>query len=86
MRLGQEFTAYAGAIGRAKNAIRAASELLRELGLGGSAVGTGINTHPDYRGKPLPTCRASPDRNSRQWTTCAMPCSRTLPWRVIGTA
>jgi aspartate ammonia-lyase len=49
MRLGQEFTAYAGAISRAEDAIRGSAELLRELGLGGSAVGTGINTHPDYR-------------------------------------
>jgi aspartate ammonia-lyase len=53
MRLGQEFAAYAGAIRRAKDAIRAASESLRELGLGGSAVGTGINTHPDYREKAI---------------------------------
>jgi len=49
MRLGQEFMAYAGAIRRAQGAIRSDSEMLRELGLGGSAVGTGINTHPDYR-------------------------------------
>src|SRR5262249_14864279 len=49
MRLGQEFTAYAGAIRRASTAIRSSAETLRELGLGGSAVGTGINTHPDYR-------------------------------------
>ncbi len=49
MRLGQEFTAYAGAVKRAMDAIRSSAELLRELGLGGSAVGTGINTHPDYR-------------------------------------
>ena len=53
MRLGQEFTAYAGAIRRAKDAIQTASESLRELGLGGSAVGTGINTHPDYRVKAM---------------------------------
>jgi aspartate ammonia-lyase len=53
MRLGQEFTAYAGAIARAKKAIEQQSELLRELGLGGSAVGTGINTHPDYRDKAV---------------------------------
>jgi aspartate ammonia-lyase len=53
MRLGQEFSAYAGAIRRAKEGIRTASELLRELGLGGSAVGTGINTHPDYREKAI---------------------------------
>jgi aspartate ammonia-lyase len=53
MRLGQEFAAYAGAIRRAETAIRAASDSLRELGLGGSAVGTGINTHPDYREKAI---------------------------------
>ena len=53
MRLGQEFTAYAGAIARAKKSIEQQSELLRELGLGGSAVGTGINTHPDYREKAI---------------------------------
>jgi aspartate ammonia-lyase len=53
MRLGQEFAAYAGAIRRSKDAIRQSSEYLRELGLGGSAVGTGINTHPDYRDKAI---------------------------------
>ncbi len=53
MRLGQEFAAYAGAIRRAKDAIRQSSDSLRELGLGGSAVGTGINTHPDYREKAI---------------------------------
>ena len=53
MRLGQEFTAYAGAIRRAEKQIRDSSELLRELGLGGSAVGTGINTHPEYRAKAI---------------------------------
>ena len=53
MRLGQEFDAYAGAIRRAKTAIQQQSGLLREIGLGGSAVGTGINTHPDYRKKAI---------------------------------
>ena len=53
MRLGQEFEAYAGAIRRATAAVKQSSEYLRELGLGGSAVGTGINTHPDYREKAI---------------------------------
>jgi aspartate ammonia-lyase len=53
MRLGQEFAAYAAAIKRAEKSIREQSELLREVGLGGSAVGTGINTHPDYRHKAI---------------------------------
>jgi aspartate ammonia-lyase len=49
IRLGQEFAAYAVAIHRAKDAIQTSAVSLYELGLGGSAVGTGINTHPDYR-------------------------------------
>ncbi|MGE0405081.1 MAG: aspartate ammonia-lyase [Candidatus Korobacteraceae bacterium] len=49
IRLGQEFAAYAGAIRRAATLLRESAEHLRELGLGGSAVGTGINTHPRYR-------------------------------------
>lgn len=53
MRLGQEFAAYAGSVRRAPDAIRNSAELLRELGLGGSAVGTGINTDPDYREKAI---------------------------------
>ena len=53
IRLGQEFAAYALAIRKAHQNIRHASDSLRELGLGGSAVGTGINTHPDYRAKAV---------------------------------
>ena len=53
MRLGQEFHAYAAVIKRAKKAVEQQSEFLREIGLGGSAVGTGINTHPDYREKAI---------------------------------
>jgi aspartate ammonia-lyase len=49
IRLGQEFAAYGVAVRKAAENIRRASEGLRELGLGGSAVGTGINTHPEYR-------------------------------------
>ena len=53
IRLGQEFAAYGLTIEKAKRGIQLASESLRELGLGGSAVGTGINTHPDYREKAV---------------------------------
>jgi aspartate ammonia-lyase len=49
IRLGQEFAAYGLAVRKAGESIRRAGETLRELGLGGSAVGTGINTHPGYR-------------------------------------
>ena len=49
IRLGQEFAAYGVAIAKGRAAVARAAEGLRELGLGGSAVGTGINTHPEYR-------------------------------------
>jgi aspartate ammonia-lyase len=53
IRLGQEFAAYAVAIRKASESIRRSADSLRELGLGGSAVGTGINTHPHYREKAI---------------------------------
>jgi len=49
IRLGQEFGAYARAISRAKDRVGNAQESLREVGIGGSAVGTGINTHRRYQ-------------------------------------
>ncbi|HJY88175.1 MAG TPA: aspartate ammonia-lyase [Candidatus Acidoferrales bacterium] len=49
IRLGQEFAAYATAMRRAAAVLREAQNHLRELGLGGSAVGTGVNTHPKYQ-------------------------------------
>lgn len=48
VRLGQEFGAYACAVERDWGRIRAASYGLRRLGIGGTAVGTGLNAHPDY--------------------------------------
>jgi aspartate ammonia-lyase len=51
--LGQEFTAYAAAVREAEAAIRRGSVSLRALGLGGTAVGTGLNTHPEYRQKAV---------------------------------
>src|ERR1700677_1005620 len=53
MRLGQEFAAYGLAIEKGRQFLVLACGSLRELGLGGSAVGTGINTHPDYRVKAV---------------------------------
>jgi len=49
VRLGQEFAAYATALRRAALVLTQAQDLLREVGLGGSAVGTGVNTHPEYQ-------------------------------------
>ncbi|OGL46648.1 MAG: aspartate ammonia-lyase [Candidatus Schekmanbacteria bacterium RBG_16_38_11] len=51
MALGNEFKAYGENVKRWRTRITRASESLEELGIGGSAVGSGINTQPRYRGK-----------------------------------
>jgi fumarate hydratase class II len=48
IRLGQEFRGYTGQIERATARIRDAQNGLAEVALGGTAIGTGINTHPDF--------------------------------------
>jgi len=48
IRLGQVFSGYAAQIAQAERRIAQAGDALRELPIGGTAVGTGINTHPDF--------------------------------------
>jgi fumarate hydratase, class II len=48
IRLGQEFLGYVGQMERGLVRLDAASRELREVALGGNAVGTGINMHPDF--------------------------------------
>lgn len=49
IRLGQEFGGYARIIELGKERIEKSLDELRELCIGGSAVGTGLNTDPKYR-------------------------------------
>ena len=48
IRLGQEFTAYGRTVARHRQKLSDAAEWLREMNIGGSAVGTGLNVEPDY--------------------------------------
>ncbi len=48
IRLGQEFTAYAGSIARGVRRVTEAADYLRDLGIGGSAVGTGVTVEAEY--------------------------------------
>ena len=48
IRLGQEFTAYAGTLDRARRRLLEAADYLRDLGIGGSAVGTGVTVEAQY--------------------------------------
>jgi aspartate ammonia-lyase len=49
VRLGQEFGAYAVAISKNKRRVAQAADELKEIGLGGTAAGTGLNAPPGYR-------------------------------------
>src|SRR5947208_14493849 len=48
IRLGQEFKGYAGQIEESVRRARGAIDELSRVPLGGTAVGTGINTHPQF--------------------------------------
>jgi fumarate hydratase class II len=48
LTLGQEFSGYVAQLEHAEKAIKAAQPGLYELAIGGTAVGTGLNTHPEF--------------------------------------
>jgi len=48
IRLGQEFSGYGRTLARGRERLAQAATALQELGIGGSAVGTGLNVEPDY--------------------------------------
>ncbi len=51
VRLGQEFGAYAKAVERDAERVRRSAYGLRRLGIGGTAVGSGLNAHPEYHAR-----------------------------------
>ena len=53
LTLGQEFSGYAAQVSKSSIRVDKAVEALSELALGGTAVGTGINCHPEFAGKVI---------------------------------
>ncbi|HET9383681.1 MAG TPA: lyase family protein, partial [Gemmatimonadales bacterium] len=53
VRLGQEFTAWGHTVERNRDRIVRAADDLADLGIGGTAVGTGLNAEPEYPGLML---------------------------------
>ena len=53
VRLGQEFGGYASQLDHGIRRLRNASEELAELALGGTAVGTGTNAHPEFPARAI---------------------------------
>ena len=54
VRLGQEFLGFAGQVDQSLQRLARMKEALAEVALGGTAVGTGVNTHPEFATR---TCR-----------------------------
>ncbi|MGA9112597.1 MAG: class II fumarate hydratase [Candidatus Dormiibacterota bacterium] len=67
IRLGQEFLGWAGQVERAQRRCRQALGELCELALGGTAVGTGVNTDPAFAGRVIAGLAA----------TCELPFTET---------
>jgi aspartate ammonia-lyase len=65
IRLGQEFAAYAEAMRKCRLRLDEAALSLEELGIGGSAAGTGLNTHPEYRERVIAYLREWTDLDLR---------------------
>jgi aspartate ammonia-lyase len=59
MTLGQEFSGYAGCIDRGADDVTAAAAQLKELNLGATAVGTGLNAGDDFTVRAVKSVAAS---------------------------
>ena len=68
IRLGQEFTAYGHTVQRNRDRIARSADDLRDLGIGGTAVGTGLNAEPAYPGLMVKHLRAITGLDLREGT------------------
>src|SRR5690606_3351492 len=58
MTLGQEFGGYAACIDRGSEDVARAADQLREMNLGATAIGTGLNAGDDYTARAVESLRA----------------------------
>jgi aspartate ammonia-lyase len=68
IRLGQEFAAYGHTVQRNRDRIARSADDLRDLGIGGTAVGTGLNAEPAYPGLMVQHLRAITGLELREGT------------------
>lgn len=83
LTLGQELGAYAHALARARRRIEAAGESMKELGIGGNAVGTGLNTPPGYREEVVARLRAYTGLELRESRDLIEATSNTTPFAEL---
>ena len=66
VRLGQEFLGFAGQAENGLRRLRRTQEALAEVALGGTAVGTGVNTHPEFAARVCQRLAATTGVNVRE--------------------
>jgi fumarate hydratase class II len=66
IRLGQEFSGYASQIAHGRARLKNMEIHLGELALGGTAVGTGINTHPEFARRTIEALAKETGLNLRE--------------------
>jgi fumarate hydratase class II len=66
LRLGQEFGGYATQVEKGVARLKQGADALAELALGGTAVGTGINTHPDFARRAIEIISARSELSFRE--------------------
>src|SRR3989454_9951292 len=77
IRLGQEFAAYGHTIERSADRLAQAADALRDLGIGGTAVGTGLNAEPAYPALMVTHLR-SEEHTSELQSPCNLVCRLLL--------
>ena len=53
IRYGQVFNGYAASLEKCLERLKSSEKSMLELGIGGTAIGTGINTHPNFKNKVI---------------------------------
>lgn len=87
IRLGQEFGAYAETVGQLRHVLSEAQGYLRELGIGGSAAGTGVNVPAGYRQAVLVELKAvTSEPHLRLAPNMCAAMQSQLPMTVYGNA
>ena len=66
IRLGQEFLGYRGQVERSLQRLAAARSQMLEVALGGTAVGTGIGSHPEFAARVIKRLAAIYDPNLKE--------------------
>ena len=66
VRLGQEFSGYAGQAAYSITRVKRTQDALAEVALGGTAVGTGVNTHPEFSARACARISALTGVNLRE--------------------